>query len=314
MDINRIDLNLLVVFDAILRERNVGRAATNLNLSQPAVSGSLARLRDALDDPLFIRTRRGMIPTRRALELGPVVAIALSSLREALHSGQKFDAATSQRTFTVLMSEIGQILFLPAVTQYIRKVAPSIRLIVTETHPSGHLDSMERGNIDMAVGVWPHLKKGILQQSLFNDGWMCVARESHPAVGKKFSLEDYLTLEHVTVRSVSGGDGIIAKYLQQQNQSRRIALQVTNFLAPPLIVAKTDLIATAPASLARLYSEAARLKMVEVPFELPAINLRLYWHKRSETDKGCLWLRDVILNLLSNDNPSHSDGSLHQIV
>lgn len=244
-----------------------------------------------------------MVPTRRALELGPVISDVLSSLRDALNAGQKFNPATSERTFTVLMSEIGQILFLPPVSQYIRRVAPGIRLVVTQTHPSRHQESMEKGEIDLAVGVWPHLRQGILQQSLFEDGWMCVAREDHPAIGGDFSLDDYLSLEHVTVKSVSGGDGIIAKFLQQQQKrSRRIALQVTDFLASPLIVAKTDLIATAPATLAQFYSDAVRLKMVEVPFELPTIDLRLYWHRRSETDPGSLWLRDTILNLLSDYN------------
>ncbi|MBS8224668.1 LysR family transcriptional regulator [Vannielia litorea] len=303
MDTNRLDLNLLVVFDAILRERSVGGAARSLHLSQPAVSGALARLRDALNDQLFIRTRRGMVPTRRALELEPTVSSALSSLRDALRAGQEFDPATSERTFTVLMSEVGQLLFLPPVSQFIRRVAPGIRLVAIQSHPSHHLESMEKGELDLAVGVWPYLKQGVLQQSLFKDGWMCVAREDHPAVGKDFSLEDYLSLEHVTVTSVSGGDGIIAKSLQkQQNRSRRIALQVTDFLAAPLIVAKTDLIATAPETLAQFYSDVARLKMVDVPFNLPTIDLRVYWHRRSETDAGITWLRNAILDLLNEYN------------
>lgn len=307
MDNKRIDLNLLIVFDAVFRERNVGRAADALHLSQPAVSGALARLRDALQDPLFIRTRHGMVPTRRAVDLAPVVSNALSSLRDAVNADVEFDPATEERTFTVLMSEIGQILFLPRVSEHIRNVAPNIRLVVTQTHPTSHLDSMENGEIDLAVGVWPHLRQGVEQQSLFRDGWMCVARADHPKIGMKLSLDDYLSLEHVTVASASGGDGIIAKLLWQQGKrSRRIALQVTDFLAPPLIVAKTDLIATAPTTLARFYSEAANLKMVEVPLELPAIDLRIYWHKRSESDPGCVWLRNTMSELLSDYDLRHT--------
>ncbi|MEW5424796.1 LysR family transcriptional regulator [Amorphus sp. 3PC139-8] len=287
-----------MVFDAILRHGSVNGAARRLHLSQPAVSGALARLRHILQDQLFIRTRRGMVPTQRALELGPVVATALSSLRDALSSGQDFEPSTSTRTFTVLMSEIGQILFLPVLTEQIRKIAPGIRLVVTTTQASRHMEAFENGEIDIAVGVWPHLKEGMIQRRLFIDGWMCVAREDHPQIGETLTLSEYLALDHVTVSSVSGGDGIIAKTLRGQGLDRRIALQVTDFLASPLIVAKTDLIATAPEELARFYASAARLRTVELLFDLPKIDLRLYWHKRSETDRGAVWLREMVLTLL----------------
>lgn len=308
MDITRIDLNLLVVFDAILREGSVGRAAHSLHLSQPAVSGALARLRHVLKDQLFIRTRHGMVPTQRAFDLGPTVATALSSLRDALRAQQDFDAADSQRTFTLLMSEIGQILFLPALTQHIRRVAPGIRLVVANTQPARHLEALETGEIDLALGVWPHLKKGTEQKTLYKDGWLCVAREDHPGVAENFTLENYLALEHVTVSSVSGGDGIIAKTLEKQDLSRKIALQVTDFLAPPLIVSKTDLVATAPADLSRFYASSARLKLIDVPFVLPKIDLRLYWHRRSETDRGGIWLRDVAYSLFATHENADQGG------
>lgn len=299
MDTNRVDLNLLVVFDAILQERSVGGAARRLHLSQPAVSGALARLRAALDDQLFLRTKNGMMPTQRALEMGPSVSAALATLRAEMNAGRKFDPATSERTFTLLISEIGQILFLPLISQAIRGVAPGIRLVVTEAHSSSHQDAMENGGIDLAVGVWPHLRNKIVQRSLFQDGWMCVAREDHPAVGNKITMREFLSLEHVAISSASGGDGIIAKSLKKrERQSRQIALQVTDFLAALLIVSRTDLIATAPASLAEFYSQAARLKTVDVPFALPMIDLRIYSHKRAEADPGCMWLRDTIYRLL----------------
>lgn len=309
MDTNRLDLNLLVVFDAIMRERSVGGAARALHLSQPAVSGALARLRDALGDQLFVRTHQGMVPTRRALELGPIVSDALSSLRYAVNARQEFDPATSERTFTVLMSEIGQLLFLPLISQHIRSVAPGNRLVAVPADPTSQEKALENGELDLAIGVWPQLKRGVLEKPLFKDGWVCLAREDHPAVGEELSLDDYLSLEHVTVTSMSGGDRIIAKFLRQHKRERRVALQVTDFLAAALIVARTDLIATAPTTLARFAADAARLKIADISFDLPVIDLRLYWHKRSETDYGAIWLRNTIFDLLHNYDQIQSELS-----
>lgn len=293
-DITRVDFNLLVVFDAVFRERNVSRAAKQLHLSQPAVSGALSRLRHLTRDQLFMRTRGGMIPTKRAVELSEPVQQALSSLRHALLATERFNPETSNRTFTLLLSEIGQILFLPAISEAIRQSAPAIRLVMAKTDPSEHLAEFEKGDIDLAVGVWPHLRKDIVRQDLMQDDWLCVARKNHPAIGRRLSLNTYLKLEHITISSVSGGDEVITRTLARHNVERRIALEVTDFLAPLLISARTDLIATVPSALARFFAGASPIRLIGPPIDFPHIPLRLYWHKRLDADGGRQWLTQII--------------------
>lgn len=297
MDIARIDLNLLIVFDAVFRERNVSKAAKQLHLSQPAVSGALSRLRDATKDQLFIRTRGGMIPTKRAVELSEPVQQGLGALRQALLATEKFNPETSDRTFTLLLSEIGQILFLPAISETIRRKAPKIRLVMAKADPSEHLKNFEKGEIDLAVGVWPRLNKDMIRQDLMQDKWLCVSRKNHPAIAKRLSLKTYLKLEHITISSVSGGDEIIARTLGRRNLERHVALEVTDFLAPILICAKTDLIATVPSALANFFAGSSPIRLIDPPLEFPRIPLQLYWHKRLEADGGRQWLTQIITNL-----------------
>lgn len=297
MDIARTDLNLLIVFDAVFRERNVSKAAKQLHLSQPAVSGALSRLRDATKDQLFIRTRGGMIPTKRAVELSEPVRQGLGALRQALLATEKFNPETSDRTFTLLLSEIGQTLFLPAISETIRRKAPKIRLVMAKADPSEHLKNFEKGEIDLAVGVWPRLNRDMIRQDLMQDKWLCVARKNHPAIAKRLSLKTYLKLEHITISSVSGGDEIIARTLGRRNLERQVALEVTDFLAPILICAKTDLIATVPSALANFFAGSSPIRLIDPPLDFPRIPLQIHWHKRLEADGGRQWLTQIITNL-----------------
>lgn len=296
----KIDLNLMNVFAAVYRERSVGRAAEALNLSQPAVSGALARLRDLVDDPLFTRTRAGMIPTPRASELYGPVHQALEGIVQALEAGGSFDPRTSTRSFRLALSEIGQILFLPALTARLRQIDSGIRLTVAHAPEDIRPESFVRGELDLAVGVWPRLKHDIVSRKLFRDRWFCVARPGSPATRKALSLSTWLALEHVVISSSSGGDSVISRLLDREGLTRKVALEVTDFLAALLIVSRTDMVATVPADLAELYAGSAPLQLMPPPVAIPEIDLRIYWHRQSDDDLGLQWLVGTIRELFQD--------------
>lgn len=294
MDFNRLDLNLLVVFNAIFHVESVSVAARQLNISQPSVSAALSRLRQVLKDPLFVRTRGGMIPTKRARDLAQPVQQALGFLRQALIATEGFDPMTSDRTFTLLLSEIGQIVFLPQISEMMRQKAPRARLVIAATKAANHLDEFEKGKIDLGMGVWPHLKSDVVRNDLFSDEWCCIVRKGHPSFSGRLTLKKYLAAKHVAVCSVSGGDEAITRILDRNGLQRRVALEVTDFLAPPMIVARTDLVATVPTSLARFVANFAPLTLLRPPIKLPPIRVCLYGHKEMEYDSGRRWLAQAI--------------------
>jgi DNA-binding transcriptional LysR family regulator len=299
MDIGRLDLNLLVVFDAIFQAKSVSIAARQLNLSQPSVSSALSRLRQIVKDQLFVRTREGMIPTKRALELAQPVQQALNLLRQAMVATEEFVPERSDRTFTLLLSEIGQVTFLPKISEMIKNKAPKIRLVIAEANETKYLDNFENGKIDLAIGVWSHLKNNIVRKELFSEDWLCVVRKKHPSIGERLTLKTFLEAQHIAVSSVNGGDEVLDRVLRKMGLKRNIALEVTDFLAPPMVVARTDLIATVPSLLARLVASCAPLMLFTPPIELPPIRLALYWHKRLEDDSGRQWLAQAITDLFA---------------
>lgn len=300
MNPGRIDLNLLTVFEAVYRERHVGRAARSLNLSQPAVSGALARLRDVVGDPLFTRTGRGMLPTPRAREFAKPVQSALLDLRRALGDRGEFDPATSDRNFNLLLSEIGQITFLPGIWSAARRHAANVKIKVAQSGPSDRASDFEDGRIDLAIGFWPDLTQGLISKQLTQDHWVCMARADDGRLHDHLSLEEYLKLEHVSVMSGAGGDSIVSRILGRDKHARRIALEVTDFLAIPRIVLQTGLVATMPALLASNFNDSGDFKLVKVPIRLPEIELRTYWHTKNDMDLGRIWLTELVSGLFGN--------------
>ncbi len=302
----KMDLNLMNVFAAIYRERSVGRAAAALHLSQPAVSGGLARLRDLLDDPLFTRTRAGMIPTARADQLFDPVQRALDEIAAAIEINRAFDPRASTRSFRIALSEIGQILFLPALTERLRQMGSGIRLVMAPWPDEVRAESFSRSDLDLAIGVWPKLKRDIVSKTLFHDRWLCAARPGSPAMRDDLTLARWLQLEHVVISSPTGGDGAIARRLGREGKARRVALEVTDFLAALLIVSRTDMVATVPADLAEFWAANTPLTLMDPPITMPRIDLRIYWHQRSQEDAGLQWLVGLISELFQKpgDEPS----------
>lgn len=297
MDILDLDLKLLIAYEAMLHTRNVSLAAERVGLSQPAMSTCLGKLRKAMGDALFVRTSRGMEPTPFALELAQPIQDALQLIRQSMSHVKHFDPATSQRTFAMLMSDIGERVFLPSLLQRLSAIAPGVNIRTTQLNGKDMRDAMESGEVDLALGFIPDLKGGFYQQGLFSRSYVCLCRTDHPQIRSSLTLKQFLAASHAVVSAPETGHKIVEKVLAEKGLKRRVALEITNFLAVPLIVGNTDLIVTLPTMLAESYVSAGGLKILEPPITLPSYTIRQYWHERFHEDPANQWLRGLICEL-----------------
>jgi DNA-binding transcriptional LysR family regulator len=296
MNLRDIDLNLLVIFNQLLIDRRVSTTADKLGLSQPAV---LKRLRTLLKDELFVRTARGMEPTPYALHLIEPIGYALSTLQNALNQRDSFDPATSERTFTLGVTDIGEIYFMPTLMAMLSIEAPKIK-ISTLRHNTGHLsDDMAAGNVDIAIGLLPSLTTGFFQRRLFKQRYMCLFRQGHPKARNPISLAQYKSLPHVGVTSTNTGHSEVDEWLTRKGISRDIHLHVPHFVAVGHILQSSDLIATVPERFAQKCSGPFQLETSPLPFNLPEIAINLFWHAKYNREPANMWLRKRIIELFS---------------
>lgn len=287
-----IDLNLLTSLDAVLETHNLTVAARKLGLTQPAVSHALKRLRELLGDPLLIRTKRGMTPTPRALELRPAVRAALDAAAVVLQAAPPFDPATSQRAFTVALPDQTAFQLLPPLANELA-AAPGIRIDVRPLQHDRLAEELGR-DLDLAISVFRDVPAGVRDQRLFDEEFVCVMRKGSPATRGTFDLARYLACRHVMIapRGLIGSplDDLLAK----RGHARDLAMLVPHFLVAPHVVASTDLVWTAPQRLARAFAEQLPLTLREVPFKVPGFTLRMRWHMRLDRDPGVTWLRQTL--------------------
>jgi DNA-binding transcriptional LysR family regulator len=299
MELRDIDLNLLVVFNQLLTERKVSAVAERLGLSQPAVSNALRRLRALLDDPLFVRTGRGMEPTPFALQLAEPVAYALGTLHHALNQPQRFDPATSQRSFTLAMTDIGEIYFLPVLMEALARAAPGVRISTVRDTGARLRDEMESGAVDLAIGLLPALQAGFFQRRLFRQRYVCLLRRGHPAAAQPLTLAHFSALDHVVVISGGTGHSEVDAMLERAGVERRVRLVVPHFIAVGHILHSTDMIATVPERFATRCAEPFDLVALPHPANLPEIAINLFWHERYHRDPASRWLRERLVELFA---------------
>jgi DNA-binding transcriptional LysR family regulator len=298
MNVQGLDLNLLRVFDVVLRDRSVTAAARHLGLTQPAVSNALARLRAQFDDALFVRTSSGMDATPFARELSEPVRQALVLLEAALAHGPGFDPATSTRAFRFYMSDLGQIEFLPPLVERARRVAAGVRLEAVALEVEDIGDALAAGALDLAVGFLPGLGPPVRRQPLFRDPYVCLMRADHPAIGRKLTRKKFLAASHALV-SYKGGHRVIEEALERAGLARRIALRVPHFTVVPMVLERTDLILTLPSKVARVYERQGGFKFLPMPVPIPPADVAAHWHERFERDPGNRWLREQVIELFS---------------
>ncbi|MGJ7459316.1 LysR family transcriptional regulator [Halomonas sp. RA08-2] len=297
--LSEIDINLLVLFDLLYQELNTQRVALLLGITQPAVSHALKRLRRMLDDELFERTSRGLMPTPLATRLHPPVAQALTQLQEALDRPDDFDPATSERVFSLAMTDIGEIVFLPRLIEYLARQAPGIRLSTVRSHNEDLKREMENGRIDLALGLIPQLGAGVYQQGLFVQRYVCLMRKDHPLAGVDFDMDTFRAATHAVVVARGTGHGIVEEQLARAGIARPVRLELPHFAAVPYIVSESDLVVTVTDKFAEAIRKRFDLAVHEHPLPFPDIPINLFWHRRFHQDAGNRWLRGLFFEMFS---------------
>jgi DNA-binding transcriptional LysR family regulator len=296
MNWRAFDLNLLVVFDAVLRERSATGAAARLNMTQPAVSQALSRLRGALRNDLFVRTPDGMEPTPYAIQLADPVRHALQELGTALDGAAAFEPITAERAFTVAVNNHAALAIAPQLAAVVAAEAPRIML---DLRPSGTLDiadQLDRGELDMAIGVLAAPGERFTDIRLFEDGFVAILRHGHPACGsdETISVAALASVPHLAVSSTGEGTGFVDAALARHGFVRHIALRAP-LLATAALLAQSDMVAVMSTRAAREFARYAPLQVLQLPFASPHLTTALLWHRRLDDLAAHRWLRDVVI-------------------
>lgn len=296
-DLRRLDLNLLVVFQHLLELRNISAVARRLDLSQPAVSNALRRLRATFGDDLFVRTGQGMLPTPQAERLAGPVAEALGLLDRLLEADEAFDPAGSTRRFCIAMSDVGEIHFMPALMEACARRAPGVRIDSVRGGAELRRD-MEAGRVDLAVGAFDDLDGDILHRMLFRQGYMTLFRKGHPQAHENMGIKAFRAQQHLIV-SRAAPYGQINQALEAAGVLLRAHHSVPHFTAVPHVLSVTDLLATVPAKLAAQTASRFDLRTMVPPLRAPSLQTNLYWQRRFHRDAGNQWLRGLIVELFA---------------
>lgn len=297
----KIDLNLFVVFDAIYCEGNITKAASALNLSQPAVSHALSKLRAQFDDPLFVRQGNEMRPTTVARNVIADVRESLHMLKICLVQSKQFDPATSRKEFTISLHGSLEAAYLPPMVKSIGQEAPNINLQTTRRVRRNELENkLASGDIDLAIDALIPVGENVKHTQIDNDELVVIARSDHSSIGKELDLKTYLSLKHVLVSSRSKGPGIEDYELGRLGMQRDIALRCQHNLSACQVIMGNDMILTIPKAAANMYRNMLDITIYPLPVKLPNLDVHLYWHENVDNDPSNVWLRNAIINTLSS--------------
>jgi DNA-binding transcriptional LysR family regulator len=301
MELHELDLNLLVVFNQLLVERRVSKVADNLGVSQPAVSNSLAKLRRLFGDELFLRTPKGMEPTPFADQLAESVGYALAMIHSGVNQRTSFDPSSAERAFTIGMTDIGEIYFLPALIERLRSEAPHVTLSTVRNTAINLRDDLESGRVDLALGLLPQLKAGFFQRRLFSQCYVCLMRRGHRLDKKRISLAEFSSAEHLVVISAGTGHGKVDELLQRSGVARTVRLTVPHYVSVGHILQSSDMVATVPERLADRLIEPFGLAKIAHPARLPDVAINAFWHAKYHRAPASRWLRAIVFDLFGGD-------------
>jgi DNA-binding transcriptional LysR family regulator len=300
MNLFGIDLNLLVVFDALMTERQVTRAGERLGLSQPATSNALARLRSATKDELFVKSGGKLHPTPIATALAQQIQPALSQIQKALSTAQPFDPMTSDRVFKIGMSDYVEFVLLPPLSKKLGTVAPHIKIQVRSGSREERLALLDSGEIDLICGLFPNKIAVHQKQLLFDEQFVCVCRRDHPSIGDSLSLEEYVHANHLLVSVQEDRVGRVDILLAQRNLTRNIAVSTPHFLVAPSILAQTNLVATLADRVAKEFAPILNLKILPCPLPLKGFPVFMRWHQSLNDHAANAWLRNIVAEVATN--------------
>lgn len=295
MHIDRIDLNLFVVLDAIYSEGSITRASHKLHLTQPAVSHALGRLRGLFNDPLFTREGRTMVPTPLTRNLMGPVRNSLRGLEITLNEIERFDPAVTAKRFTLGVRDVLESTLLPALMRRVQDSAPAVEVAAVRVDRREMEAELAAGTLDAAIDVWLPLSENVRHEKIAGDRYVVVARRDHPAVGEDLDLATYLAQDHVLASSRRTGPGLEDAELSRLGLQRRVRLRCQHYFAACRVVSQTDCILTMPEYYARVANADFDNRMVPLPLDMPPLDSFLYWHANVETEPANRWLREQLV-------------------
>jgi DNA-binding transcriptional LysR family regulator len=303
MESSGIDFRDLRVLDALIREGSITRAAVSLETTQPAVSKLLARLRLRFDDPLFVRRGSGVQPTARAVEMASQVRALLEMADTLWQERLPFDPRKSEKIFSLLLTDVGMVRFLPPLVARLAELAPRIQVRAIPLDSRHFALKLESGEADLALGALPRAAGHLRSQRLYSDGYASVVRRGHPRPAQARTRRGFLDEQHILITASETGH---AAHLETQRVLTRaiargnILLQVPSFIAGAIVASQTDGVATLPANLAAIIAEPLGMTVFRTPVSLPRIEIAQYWHERYHRDPAHRWLRSITLDLFGN--------------
>lgn len=301
MNINTVDLNLFLVFQAVYQTRSVTLGGDRLSMTQSAVSNALKRMRERFNDPLFVRTTEGMVPTPFAdLLIGPIEA-GLLQFTQAIEYASVFDPLASDRTFRIAINDIGQLVMMPSLLVAARHRAPGVRFETVDASSLGEAGQrMQHGQIDLAIGSWAQMGPAFYQQRLFDETFVVLMHHGHPLAASGLSFDAYMGADHITYSPSGATDWALQQTLKRTGvvSQRTVVLTAGHSLGLSTMVATSDLLLTVPQRLAQAMTAARTdLRVLPAPFDVVPFQIRQQWHERFHRDTGNRWLRELVFEL-----------------
>ena len=294
-DVGKVDLNLLKLFDALLKEGSVTGAGARLGLSQPAASRGLGHLRRLFNDRILVRTANGWELTPRALALSASVTKLLDDAR-AIIAPSEFHPATATGRFTVATADHLAFLLMPALISRLALLAPGIDLVMPAS-AGDNVDLIAQGGADLAVGSFGELPARFYNRPLYDEDFVCVVRQDHPVIAEQLTLENFVAWPHLSVIITGLGKTAVDEALAQRGLTRRVAVRTPHFLVAPTIVAESDLMMCIPRRLANKMAKSVAIKVLELPIEIAPFTPSIIWHERQHYDPAHIWLRNQMVEI-----------------
>ncbi|MEO8022708.1 LysR family transcriptional regulator [Polaromonas sp.] len=296
------DYNLLRILIALDQTRNVSSAAELLGLSQSGCSTALARLRQKLNDPIFVRTPGGMVPTPRCERMLHTARSVVTLIKEGILEQPAFDPSTSTATFHLAMTDVAEIVFLPRLLRHLQDIAPSIKVTVGNYSTDTLKTALVSGEIDLVAGYFPELSgNGVFKQRFYTHTYACIVRKNHPVIKGKLTIKEYLSQGHAMVTAPARSIIFLEKQMEKKGIYRNIVLRTPHYLSLPAIIETTDLIATVPLAACASFALRGQLQLLRTPFTPPSFPVQQHWHRKVHNDPRHKWLR-AQMALLFNES------------
>lgn len=295
MHISRVDLNLFTVFEAIYTEGSVTRASQKLNLTQPAISHALGRLRQMFDDPLFVRQGHAMVSTPMARNMIEPVRRALRGLEVTLNGLHVFDPASTPKQFNIALRDVLEATILPPLMLRVRQAAPLVDIAASHVERRELESELAAGTLDGAIDVLLPLSGDIMRTRIYQDSTVVVVRKGHPAIDGKLDLDTYMKQDHILASSRRRGPGLEDFELSRFGLERQIRLRCQHYFAACRVVSETDMLLTMPGRYARIANQQFDNQILPLPLEVPAFDVFLYWHANMDNDPANRWFREQVM-------------------